>query len=222
MQVKAQRMSVADYLDLEERSEVRHEYVDGEVYAMSGASRRHQLLVGTLYRHAFQKAAGRCEIFLSGMQARIEARNCFYYPDVFGTCDPEDGHDSYIASPCFNIEVLSPSTASTDRREKRSAYMSLKSVDEYIIVSQSRMRIDVYRRDDSPWASQVLQFPGDELEISCIGLRVSLLDIYHGVRLPPPEVRDSAFEDMDPGPDYVPTEWVRTALPAGGPQSPGG
>ena len=210
MQVKAQRMSVADYLEMEERSEVRHEYVDGEIYAMSGPSLQHQRLVGNLYRYAHRRAAGRCEILLSGMMARIEGRNSFYYPDLVGTCEPDDGEEGYIVSPCFVVEVLSRSTASIDRREKRAAYMSLKSMDEYVIVSQYGMRIDVYRRERGPWASQVLEFPNDELEISCIGLRVSLLDIYHGVKLPPLEVREPGFED----PDYLPAEWVRPEVTA--------
>jgi Uma2 family endonuclease len=198
MQLKTQRMSVADYLAREARSEIKHEYVDGEIYAMSGASRRHQLLIGNLYHHARNAAAVRCPIFMSGMMLRVESRNSCYYPDVIASCDPQDQGDRYLTAPCFIIEVLSPSTANVDRREKRLAYRTLKSLDEYVLVDQDRMRVAVYRGDQGPWASQMLDQPDEMLELTCIGLRVSLEDIYAGVDLKALELRDS---DVDM-PDY--------------------
>ncbi len=200
MQLKTQRMSVADYLAMEERSRVRHEYVDGEVYAMSGASRRHNLLIGNLYTHSRRSAAGRCHVLTAGMMLRIEARNSIYYPDVMACCDPDDQLDQYVTAPCFIIEVLSPTTASIDKREKRLAYLTLKSVDEYVIVDQDRMRVDVYRGERGPWASQVLDNPDDVLELTCIELRVPLWEIYYGVKLPPLEVREPDVEEV---PDYA-------------------
>jgi Uma2 family endonuclease len=195
MQFKTQRMSVADYLAREERSQIKHEYVDGEIYAMSGASRWHQLLIGNLYHHARNTAGVRCPIFMSGMMLRVESRNSCYYPDVIASCDPQDQGDRYLTAPCFIIEVLSPSTASVDRREKRLAYLTLKSLDEYVLVDQDRMRIHVYRGGDrGPWASQVLDQPEEVLELTCIGLRVSLEDVYAGVDLKALELRDSDVE----------------------------
>jgi Uma2 family endonuclease len=199
MQLKTQRMSVADYLAMEERSRVRHEYVDGEVYAMSGASRRHNLIVVNLVSQAC-KARRACQVFTSAMKVRVEARNSFYYPDVMASCDPDDQLDQYLTTPCFIIEVLSPSTASIDKREKRLAYLTLKSLDEYVIVDQDRMRVDVYRGERGPWASQVLDNPEDVLELTCIELRVPLWEIYYGVKLPPLEVREPDVEEV---PDYA-------------------
>lgn len=197
MQRKAQRMSVADYLAFEERSQARHEYVDGEIYAMSGASRRHHLLMGNLFWHARKAAAGHCQIFTSGMMLRVETRNSFYYPDVYGCCDPVDDGDRYTISPCFIVEVLSPSTASIDRREKRLAYLTLPSLDEYVIVDQDQMRVEVYRGARGPWAAQRLTEPEDVLEITCIGLKLALRDIYVDVKLPPLEIREPDFDVPD-------------------------
>jgi Uma2 family endonuclease len=198
MQLRTQRMSVAEYLAREERSQVKHEYVDGEIYAMSGGSRRHHLLMGNLFWHA-RNSAGDCQVFMAGMMLRIDARNSFYYPDVMACCDPGDDAERCVTAPCFVIEVLSPSTASVDRREKRLAYLTLKSLDEYVIVDQDRMRIDVYRGERGPWASQLLDQPDDVLELTCIGLRLPLEDVYAGVELPPLEIREPEAPDYAAG-----------------------
>lgn len=193
MLLKAHQYTADEYLDLEQRSSIKHEFVDGEIYVMSGASRRHNLLTTNLIRHAANAAAGRkgCQVFGSDMKVHVEARNSFYYPDVSATCDPEDRGELYLTRPCFIIEVLSPSTASVDRREKRLAYATLKSLREYVIVDQDRMRIDVYPGAGSPWASRMLDQPQDVLELSCLGLRLALQDIYAGVELPAPGVAES-------------------------------
>src|SRR5262245_54459533 len=124
MQFRAQPMSVADYLEMEERSPIRHEYVDGWLYAMSGATCQHNLLIGNLYFHARQaRPTQGCRIFTQEVKLRVAAGNSFFYPDVVASCEPADGANNYIERPCFVIEVLSPSTASMDRREKRDAYL---------------------------------------------------------------------------------------------------
>jgi Uma2 family endonuclease len=204
MQPQAQRMSAVDFLAREENSRIKHEYVDGEIYAMSGASRRHQLLLGNLYFHARRSASGLCQVFTSGMMVRIEARNSFYYPDVLACCDSEDRGERYLTSPCFVVEVLSPSTASVDRREKRLAYSTLESLCEYVIVDQDRMHVVVYR--GGPWAAQVLSEPEHILELTCVRLRIPLSEVYAGVHLPPPCVRDPSTE-----PDW---EWAENASEA--------
>jgi len=191
MQLKAQRMSAQDFLGMEAGDGNLYEYVDGEIYAMSGTSRRHQLIAGNLHRLTANAARNRCQVFFAGMMVRVEASNSFYLPDVFGCCDPDDSEEQYVSSPCFIIEVLSPSTAHIDRREKRMAYRTLKSLDEYVLVSQQRMHVSVYRADSGLWASEMLELPSDVLELKCIDLRVTLSEIYEGVPLPPLEVRDS-------------------------------
>ncbi len=192
MLLEAHQYTVAGYLALEQRSVVKHEYVDGEIYAMSGASRRHNLLVGNLFGRAWQTStAGHgCQVFGSDMKVRIEARNSFYYPDVSACCDSDDRNDLYITRPCFIVEVLSPSTASVDRREKRLAYATLQSLREYVVVDPDCMRIDVYPGIGSPWVSRMLDRPQDVLELSCLRLRLTLEEIYRGVELPAPGVSE--------------------------------
>ncbi len=186
MQNAFARISVADYLDGELRSEIRHEYIDGEVYAMSGASRRHHLIATNLARHISNTAVNRrsCQVFIAGMKVFIESRNIFYYPDLFASCDPSDRDDYFSTKPCFVIEILSPSTAAIDRREKRQNYALLPSLREYVLVDQDRQRVDVYRRDEQG-AFNVTRIEGSSsLHLSCLNLDLSLDDIYLGVELP--------------------------------------
>jgi Uma2 family endonuclease len=187
MNPKPAQLSPAQYLEWEMKSSVKHEYVDGEVYAMSGASRRHNLIVGNLLRRALNAAAehGGCQVFGSGMRVQVEARNSYYYPDVSACCDRNDRDELYVTSPCFIIEVLSPSTASIDRREKRASYATLTSLLEYIIVDQDRMRVELYRRESHGWGGYILNQPDDFVELSCSGLRLTLSQIYEGIELPP-------------------------------------
>jgi Uma2 family endonuclease len=190
MQLPAQRMSVAGYLEIERRTRLQYEYVDGEIYAMAGASRRHNLLAGNLFGHAWQaRSSHECRIFSQAMKLQVAVRNSFYYPDVVGSCDPEDGADGPLTQPCFVIEVLSDSTSGIDRREKRLAYLTLKSLDEYVIVDQYRMHVSVYRGARGPWASQVLDAPDDVLKLTCVNVGIALKDIYEGVDFPKDEVR---------------------------------
>lgn len=200
MQQRYQRTSPAQYLACEAQSSTKHEYVDGEIYAMAGASRRHNLLVTNLIRRTGNAAARHdgCQVFGSDMKVRVAARNSFYYPDVSGCCDPDDREELYVSRPCFIVEVLSPSTAAIDRREKRASYATLPSLREYVIVDQDRMRVDVYAGVGVPWSSQVLTGPDDIIEISCISLRLTLEEIYARVEMPPHDVAEPQ------APDYVP------------------
>jgi Uma2 family endonuclease len=168
------------------KSSVKHEYVDGEVYAMSGASRRHNLLATNLLRRAANAAAEQkhCQVFGSDMRVQVDARNSYYYPDMSACCDPNDRDELYVTSPCLIIEVLSPSTASIDRREKRASYATLTSLREYIIVDQDRMRVELYRRETRGWEGYILNQPDDLVELSCLSLRSTLGEIYEGIELP--------------------------------------
>jgi Uma2 family endonuclease len=183
-------MSVADYLIVEERTRLRYEYVDGEIYAMSGASTRHNQLVTNLVGHTWQSRSSHgCKIFSQGVKLHVATRNSYYYPDVMGCCEPDDDADGHVTRPCFVIEVLSDSTSGIDRREKRLAYLTLRSLDEYVIVDQYRMHVSIYRGGRNPWASQVLDAPDDVLKLTCVSVGIALKDIYEGVDFPKDEVR---------------------------------
>lgn len=169
----------ADYLEGEKRSEVRHEYVDGIVYAMTGASRRHNGIVGAVYRalHGAARANG-CRAYVEAVKLRVEASRSYYYPDVILSCRDESD-DYFVSQPCALFEVESRETALVDRREKRRAYTSLETLREYIIVSQDEIAATVFRRaaDDSGWIEELLG-PGDTLHISCLALDIPLDTLY--------------------------------------------
>jgi len=193
------RTSVQRYLAAEQHGELRHEYVDGELYAMSGASRRHNLIVTNLLRHAANAAAasGTRQVFGGSMKVRVPAHNSFYYPDVSVCCDPSDRAEQYLERPCLLIEVSSPSTVAIDRREKRLSYSTLQSLHEYLIVEQDRVRVTVYPGDGSPWSSRTLDAPEDRLELSCLGLTLTMRDVYEGVMFPAPGVCEPENPNYD-------------------------
>ncbi len=191
MRPKPIQLSVAEYLDWEAKSRFKHEYVDGEVYLISGATRRHNLIASNLVRHAREAAGGsKCQVFGSNMKVRVEARNCFYYPDLGVCCDPRDRHELYLVRPCFIVEILSPATAAIDWREKRLGYSILPSLREYAIVDQDRMRVELYRREgnglpgSAAWRGYLLSETEDAVESSCLKMRLALSEIYAGVELP--------------------------------------
>ena len=198
MQPKAAPLSPAEYLDREEKSPVKYEYVNGETYAMPGAKRRHNLIAANLLYRARGAATGPragCQVFGSDMKVYVETHNSFYYPDLSVCCDPSDRDDLFLSRPCFIVEVLSPSTALIDRREKRASYTTLESLREYVMVDQDRMFVEIYRHESSGWRGYLLNQPSDVVESSCLGLHVSLQQIYEGVELPPPGVTESELPE---------------------------
>lgn len=148
-----------EYLVGEEQAAIRHEYVAGEVYAMAGASERHNRIAGNIFFQLRIKARGsQCGVFMSDMKLRIQQGVRFYYPDVMLVCDAEDSHSHYKESPCLIAEVLSASTETTDRREKWLAYAELPSLRYYLLVDTQRCHVEFYQRDDNgEWQAGILQ-----------------------------------------------------------------
>jgi Uma2 family endonuclease len=204
LQTRPVPMSAAEYLEQEERSPTKHEYVDGEVYAMSGSTRRHNLIATNLLHRAAAVGSKECQVFGPSMKVHVEEYNSFYYPDMSVCCDPSDDHDLFLVRPCFLVEILSPSTARIDRREKRIAYTSLESLREYVIVDQSQMRVELYRREGEIWRAYLLNEAEDVVESTCIGLRLTLAEIYDGVEFPSLGVREPEIEY---GVDYAAVDW---------------
>jgi Uma2 family endonuclease len=206
MQPRPVPLSAAEYLEQEERRSTKHEYVDGEVYAMSGVTRRHDLIVTNLLRRAsgVALASKECQVFGPNVKVHLEKHNSFYYPDMSVCCDPSDDDDLFLFRPCFLVEVLSPSTARIDRREKRIAYTSLESLREYVIVDQNKMRVELYRREGELWQAYLLNKPEDVVESTCLGLRLTLAEIYEGLEFPSLGVREPEIEY---GGDYEAVDW---------------
>lgn len=128
------RLSVDEYLQREERAGVRHEYVAGFVYAMTGATVRHTRIIGNIYSWLRTAAAsGPCLALFQDIKVRI-ADERFYYPDVVVACSDIDEDSVFLREPCLIVEVTSPSTRATDRREKLIAYGDIVTLQTYLIV----------------------------------------------------------------------------------------
>jgi Uma2 family endonuclease len=176
-------MSFEEYMEFEERSPTRHEYLAGQVFAMSGATRRHNRIVGRLYGAcASHLRGGPCEPYVSDVKVRLEIGSDIYvyYPDLMVACDPRDNDDRYVASPKVIVEVLSESTARTDRCEKRVHYGLIPALEEYVIVAQEIVQVTVFRRNES-WQPYLLDSLDATLDLRSIGLAVLLAQIYDGV-----------------------------------------
>jgi Uma2 family endonuclease len=176
------RLSVDEYLEFEANSEYRHEYIDGAVYAMSGASENHELIAGNLFAaiHGHLRG-GPCKAYISNFKLRlqIDQRDLFYYPDVMVACGREGVASHYLHHPKLIVEVLSPSTESVDRREKFLSYKQITTVEEYALASQDTAQITIYRRAEN-WAPQVHTGPDGLMTFQAIGLSLGLRQIYEG------------------------------------------
>jgi Uma2 family endonuclease len=179
---KLQRLSVAEYLEAEKDSPVRHEYIDGEIFAMAGASDRHNRIAGSFYNRLDNHLGdGPCEPFISDMKVWV-SESVYYYPDVVVACDGPGADAYYRKQPRLIIEVSSPSTERIDRSEKLLAYKQVKSLKEYVIVSQDRVQVEIFRRGRGDrWSSQVLTDLSDELRLESVGLTLTLAEVYRRV-----------------------------------------
>ena len=176
-------ISPEEYLEGEKLSQVRHEYVDGCVYAMAGASTAHNTIAGNLFAVIRLHLRGTpCRAYISDMKARIEARSIFYYPDLFVTRDPQDREtDDYKRFPRLIVEVLSSTTASIDRGAKLRDYQSLGSLDEYVLVSQDEPRIESYRRRDGGWWEYRVHSSNDDFRFESVDLTIPMDRVYEDV-----------------------------------------
>ncbi|MBK7003430.1 MAG: Uma2 family endonuclease [Rhodoferax sp.] len=179
------RFTAAGYLEGEVHSTVRHEFVDGEVYAMAGAGEAHNLIalnVAARLRSAVR--GGPCRVFISDMKLHVAAWNAFYYPDVMVVCNAADAHTHYKESPSVIVEVLSDSTAGIDRREKLLAYRTLASLREYVLIAQDKRQIDIYRRApdgaNDVWLLESLG-DGDLLQLESVEVGMSMAEVYEDV-----------------------------------------
>lgn len=176
-------MSPEEYLEWEREQEFRHEYHDGEIIVMQGASLRHNyvnmnlvLVIGSHLRHK------PCDIFSHDLRLEAKAANSYYYPDIVIVCDkpePLDEKEDMINNPAVVIEVLSPSTRFNDINRKKASYMSLPSLKEYIMVDSVSVMVNIIRKTAAgTWKSDVLRDLSDTMTIQTIGFSIPLSEIY--------------------------------------------
>jgi len=173
-----------DYLTMEQASRQRHEYVAGAVYAMAGGSQRHNRIALNLAARLLQRLSGRpCQVYMSDVKLYVAAAEAYYYPDVMVVCGEAQataGTGLVVDAPVLVVEVLSEATETIDRREKLAAYRRLPGLQEYALVSQDRLAVELYRREGDLGWLYVCYEPGDVVQFASVGVEVPLAELYAG------------------------------------------
>jgi Uma2 family endonuclease len=179
-------VSASDYLASDNDGQWRHEFVDGAVYAMSGASAHHGLIRGNVSASLINHVPESCEVFSAELKLRVRTNETerYYYPDVFVTCDPTDREPYFRNTATLVVEVLSPSTERVDRTEKFEAYKRIASLSEYVLLSQDAMELELFRRRTS-WQREFYQ-RDNTVTLESVGLTVSVSNFYRRVGLDDP------------------------------------
>jgi Uma2 family endonuclease len=180
------KFSLDDYLLWEAEQSERHEYLNGEVFAMTGARDTHNTIalnIASALRSALRGSP--CRAFIADMKLRIDVANAAFYPDVMVTCDPRDKTpetDLAKQHPVLIVEVLSDSTSAYDRGLKFEHYRKIDTLKEYLLVEQDRRHADLFRRreDDSRW---VLYASGatDDVVLDSVGVQLSMDTLFEDV-----------------------------------------
>ncbi|NJR68909.1 MAG: Uma2 family endonuclease [Synechococcales cyanobacterium CRU_2_2] len=165
-----QYMSPEAYLAWEPLQEDRYEYIDGEVFAMTGGTKPHNRIAFNLASVLDGHLTGRCEVYISDVKVQVTARGPYHYPDVVVSCDPRDQNtNQLICHPCLIAEVLSPSTEAIDRGEKFRRYRQAESLREYLLIQADQKGLDCFRKNEAGlWVLQGYEAE-DELVIETLG-----------------------------------------------------
>jgi Uma2 family endonuclease len=176
-------MTLDEFFEFQECTPITYEYVNGIIRAMSGPSVAHCLITQNIFRLVDARLrGGPCEAFCTGGQLQLTfgKDEIIYHPDVYVSCDRNAWSEKSVVNPRFVVEVLSPSTQHIDRREKLVNYCRLISLEEYVIVSQRRAELEIYRRENN-WRQDVVDTPGAVAEFRSLDVTVALADLYDGV-----------------------------------------
>jgi len=178
----------AEYLKIERAADTKSEYLNGEILAMTGASRPHNLVAGNLFRLVSGfLLEGICETYTGDMRVRVSHTGLYTYPDFAVACPPiffEDAEVDTLLNPVILGEVLSPSTEAYDRGRKFAQYRRLESLREYILLAQDEVRVERYVRQGDLWVLSEVSGLDAILSLESIGYSVRLADVYRKVELP--------------------------------------
>jgi len=186
------KITEEEYLAMDRAAEVRSEFLDGEMWAMSGGSMQHSQLQANLIAELVAALRGTaCRTFTSDLRVRVIPHRMYAYPDVTVVCGKPllaDDRQDILVNPTAIFEVLSPTTERYDRGAKFRHYLTIDTLKDYILVDQFEMRIEQYTRGtEGAWMFRAYRQPHDELKIDSIGVALPLARIYDRVELPPPE-----------------------------------
>lgn len=176
-------LTFEQYLKLEEQQEIRHEFVDGFMFAMAGGTKAHNTIAGNIYAKAriAARAKPNCGAYMENVKLRTK-NGVGYYPDVVVSCD-DDVDDLLIYNPCLIVEVLSSSTEDIDRSEKWLNYQKSASLQMYVLINQNKKFLEMFKRNlDGTWQYAILEETGT-LEFRCLDFAMTLEEIYEDVKL---------------------------------------
>ncbi len=177
-------LSVDDYLEGEEISEIKYEYIAGRVYAMSGGTMAHQRICRNFTAQALQSLAGKpCEPTNSDFKLRINLGDdwAFYYPDAMIVCEPIPDDAHFTDSPTVILEVLSPSTRRNDEVQKFRDYLTIPSLQVYILAEADFAKLTIYRREGESFSGKVLTGTDQTLDLPEVGIAITMADLYRDV-----------------------------------------
>lgn len=188
------------YLALERKATIKSEYLDGQMYAMSGATREHNLVCGNVFGELRNQLKGSaCEVYTNDMRVKVISAVLYIYPDVLVVCDePRFEDDSFdtLLNPTALFEILSPSTEAYDRGAKFGYYRQLDFMQEYTLVSQDCRRVEHYLRQGDQWILTEFSNPEDLVRLTSINCELSLREIYARVEFTPNNALHHAQESV--------------------------
>jgi Uma2 family endonuclease len=178
-------LSTEEYLAAEQDSPIKHEYIQGQVYAMAGASDAHVTVAGNLFALLRNHLRGTgCRVYMADMKTQIESANVFYYPDVMVTCDARDKNFTYFKRyPCLIVEVLSPTTEAFDRGNKFADYRRLETLQEYVLINPETMSVECFRRNSEGLWVLYPYSEGEEVRLASVYFAVAIANLYEDVPL---------------------------------------
>ena len=178
------RLSVQQYLEWEVENDIKHEYIDGEVYAMSGGTGKHsRIAANSIATIGLDLDCTECFLHSSDMRVMV-ADNRYVYPDLSAVCGKEqfeDASETTLINPVLVVEVTSPSSIEYDRVAKRDFYRELPSIQAYLIIDQHRLCAELYTCADVGWLLQVYTDPDDVIPLTVLNSSLSLAQVYRGI-----------------------------------------
>ena len=181
------KLRPAEYLAFERaQTDAKHEYLDGEITAMSGASLEHNLIAVNVLTALRTQMRGRpCNVFSGDMRVKVSATGLYTYPDISALCGErqlEDDTFDTLLNPSVIIEILSPSTEAYDRGVKFAHYQSIESLQVYALIAQDKRRIEIYRRQESDnWLYSAVEGLDAKVSLDAISCELTAADVYEGV-----------------------------------------
>lgn len=173
-----------EYLEIERISPIKHEYLQGQIVVMAGASKAHVIITGNLSALMVNHLRGTgCISYATDMKIRLPALNLFYYPDLAVTCDERDrlSNEDFIVHPKLIVEVLSDSTEAFDRGDKFADYKTIVEFEEYILIHQKQILVEQFQRQsDNLWIPHIYRL-GDTIELMSIGFTCPIEALYENV-----------------------------------------